>query len=819
MGYPVARRGLRAHRIIYFFTATFGALAAPLVISPHFSIIRNSESAYSIAVDAQGNSYIAGVHQNDSFDFSDQSVLTRLDPDGNVAYRVSPAGALGVMTMVPDRNGNLYAAGLKPFGNGLAVKVDPTGTVVYTFQVPYWVSAFAIGRDGSWYLTGSPPPQSGMTTPGVWGPPPLTGNGVALVQKLSPSGDLVWATFLDNSGTKAQATAQAIAVDDQGFVYVAGTTGDPNYPVTTGAFQCACSQGSTVYVTKLSPDAASLAYSALVQSAGSDASNPIAPVSITIDASGKASVLSTTIHPSATVSLKQLDPSGGQLVRDVPITVPGATISNIALDSQGRILMTGTIGSVDFAPGPGAFSVATSGAVAAISKANPAVITLASAPNLAGGAPWTVAISGAGGSGWSAVNGTFTCNPAGPNTCSLPVSSSSFGNMSGPVHYTLSANATLFVVASADDGTLLYSTALPYNAGGTGVAGDGNGGFYVLGMTRYQKASMPDNLEYMFWSLARLVPDVSQRPVILGIANAAESNLSPYIAPGEMLNIYGLNIGPLVPFSTTFDASGHLPVQTEGVQVEFNGIPAPILSMDLQHATVAAPFAMQAGDTVAIVVRANGVVSAAYQRIGGGGGTADFQCRSCVNRIVGRCPSGEPGWHAEFVRPPCCRWVDRDSLCEWRRDDDSGCYGRDGRSIEPDSGAACFGFVQHRIRYPLRSSSVAAHHRVRGRKPRPACRLAAAESPAPAVARTPLHSGTHQRRQLGNQRRDRNGDSIKHTLGPRFHPKMGEQVWPRSMGINYIPLRADRICGSSQAESFTPSSLRMEATQRRMKIT
>ncbi len=615
MAYLVARCGLRAYRIICFFTAMIGALAAPLVISPHFSIIGNSESAYSVVVDAQSNSYIAAVHQNDSFDFSDQSVLTKLDPDGKVVYRVSPAGALGVMTMVCDRSGNLYAAALKPFGNGLALKLDPNGNVVYTFQAPYWVSAYAIGSDGSWYLSGAPIPQPGMTTPSVWGPSPTSfnGSGIAFVQKLSPSRDLVYATFLDNSGSNAEATAQAIAVDDQGFVYIAGTTGDPNYPVTPGSFRCACPQGGKVYVTKLSQDGTALAYSAFIQSASSNAPNPIAPVSIAIDASGNASVLSTTIHPSATVSLGQLDPSGAQLIRNVSVTVPGTTITNVVLDSEDRILMTGSIATVDFAPAPGAFSIATSGAVAAISKGNPAVITLPNAPNLAGGAPWTVAISGAGGSGWSAVNGTFTCYPAAPNACSLPVSSSGFGNISGPVQYTLSANATFFAMASTDDGALLYSTALPYSAGGTGVAGDGNGGFYVLGTNRYEKSSIPLPLQFEFWTLGRLMQDTSPHPIILGVANVAESNLSSNIAPGELLNIYGLNIGPPVPFSSAFDASGHLPVQAAGVQVEFNGTPAPILSMDTQHATVAVPFAVREGDTVAIVIHANGTVSNSYQ--------------------------------------------------------------------------------------------------------------------------------------------------------------------------------------------------------------
>jgi len=63
--------------------------------------------------------------------------------------------------------------------------------------------------------------------------------------------------------------------------------------------------------------------------------------------------------------------------------------------------------------------------------------------------------------------------PVGPTVARFPVSSVGFGPVR-TVKYVL-LRRYVFLPRSQDDGTLLYSTALPYDAGGTGIAGDSNG--------------------------------------------------------------------------------------------------------------------------------------------------------------------------------------------------------------------------------------------------------------------------------------------------------------------------------------------------------
>jgi len=109
-----------------------------------------------------------------------------------------------------------------------------------------WASAITVDAAGNSYVVGT-----GYTT---WGVPlsPFTGNNSAFVAKLSPSGTLVWNTFL---GDSYFGSASAVAVDGDGDVYVAGesseTWGSPVRPHSGDGF-------GDVFVAKVSPSGALL---------------------------------------------------------------------------------------------------------------------------------------------------------------------------------------------------------------------------------------------------------------------------------------------------------------------------------------------------------------------------------------------------------------------------------------------------------------------------------------------------------------------------------------------------------------------------------
>ena len=76
---------------------------------------------------------------------------------------------------------------------------------------------------------------------------------------------LVYSTFLGGAGSERRS---AIAVDATGAAYVTGYTYSSDFPTTSGAFDTALSGSYDAFVTKLSADGSSLAYSTYLGGGG-----------------------------------------------------------------------------------------------------------------------------------------------------------------------------------------------------------------------------------------------------------------------------------------------------------------------------------------------------------------------------------------------------------------------------------------------------------------------------------------------------------------------------------------------------------------------
>src|SRR2546426_429837 len=98
--------------------------------------------------------------------------------------------------------------------------------------------------------------------------PPITRRGPAGSRRtISPlwTWAILYSTFLGGSNDTGDDVGNAIAVGTNGFIYVAGTTGSTDFPVSNGAFQTGFGGGfCDAFVTALNPNAsgtASLFYS------------------------------------------------------------------------------------------------------------------------------------------------------------------------------------------------------------------------------------------------------------------------------------------------------------------------------------------------------------------------------------------------------------------------------------------------------------------------------------------------------------------------------------------------------------------------------
>ena len=92
------------------------------------------------------------------------------------------------------------------------------------------------------------------------------------------------------------------------------------------------------------------------------------------------------------------------------------------------------------------------------------------------------------------------------------------------------------------------------------------------------------------------------------VANAANIRNSGSIAPGELVSVYGLALGPQEGMSAS---SGNLPTSLGGSSVTINGTAVPIAYASQYRIDIQVPFALTAGSTAMIQVTSNSLTSAA----------------------------------------------------------------------------------------------------------------------------------------------------------------------------------------------------------------
>ncbi|SFD52365.1 conserved repeat domain-containing protein [Paenibacillus catalpae] len=163
------------------------------------------DEAFGIAVDGSGDAYVTGM--TTSFDF----------PTTPGAFQISPNGVISAFVSKINGNGTalLYSTYLTGGGDDEA-------------------KGIAVDEFGQAYVTGSTTSFDFPITPGAYQPFYHGGASDAFVTKLSPDGNyLVYSTFLGGEGADS---GNGIAVRS-GFAYVTGNTGSFNFPITPDAIQ------------------------------------------------------------------------------------------------------------------------------------------------------------------------------------------------------------------------------------------------------------------------------------------------------------------------------------------------------------------------------------------------------------------------------------------------------------------------------------------------------------------------------------------------------------------------------------------------------
>ena len=334
---------LSQDRTVGFYVGEYDQ-AEPLIIDPvliYSTFLGGAgdefQTGNGIAVDSLGQVYITGETRSVDFPI-------------DAAFQSSFAGGT-----------DAFVSKLSPDGKSLVYSTYLGGSGGFEFG-----EGIAVDHSGNAYITGVTDSRDFPTTAGSFQTRFPIGIA-AFVTKLSPSGELVYSTFLGGGNAPILSPpfqrGRAIGVDSVGSAYITGETESRNFPVTLGAIQENYGGGATdAFVSKLSADGSSLIYSTFLGGDSDDIGYGIA-----VDRFRNAYVTGMTASPNFRTShgafpnsvfVAKMSDDGSSLVYSTRFGDFPDVGNGIAVDDFGHAYVTGITQSSSFPTTPGAFQSA-----------------------------------------------------------------------------------------------------------------------------------------------------------------------------------------------------------------------------------------------------------------------------------------------------------------------------------------------------------------------------------------------------------------------------------------------------------------------------
>ena len=455
-------------------------------------------------------------------------------------------------------------------------KISPDGKILWTTYLggsdQDAAIALALDSQANVYVTGNTSsPDFPITVPHI-GP---QGENSVFLTKFSTDGAVIYsATF----GGEATNTAVALAVDASQNAYVAGSTGSLKFPVTPGTIVTSLNpQSYTGFLAKLS-SSATLIYATYL---GVSYTTPSAMLvdaneDVILAGSGPVPGLPPPPNPNgpSPVFVAKLNDAASQLLASGYLPRAALSVTGLAVDSQNNLLAFGQseMGSLQ----------ATAGAYS-----SPQPASCNQSPLLPEqGDAYVIKLSAAN---WATVYTTILRATCGINTGAI----------------TLDATGDPILAMAASSGLRLHNPILAGPACGTSssaiakLSADGT----MLQFSTYLDncgvpaiALAPDASLYAGVSppLAGSATEVLRLPIanssavsLDGVSNAFSGDASAVVFGG----LYSIAISGFEPASANLglNPTQNLPTELSGVQVLFDGAPAPILATGPGQIIIAAP--------------------------------------------------------------------------------------------------------------------------------------------------------------------------------------------------------------------------------------
>jgi uncharacterized protein (TIGR03437 family) len=383
-------------------------------------------------------------------------------------------------------------------------------------------------------------------------------DSTAYVAKLSSIGTgLAWKTSV---GFRPQ-SQPAIAADSQGRVYLAAQYAVNNF-ITTSA-----------YVARLNSSGSAIDFTTQIMGT---------PISIALDPSGAAYIAGSAVNPQGAgigfLARVASDGTAGYYT-----VFPAGLSETVAVDANGNVVLFG-----GFAPGV-VQRIDSNGAVAVkTTVAGPAV---AFALDAAGNA-YVAAVTN---QLYAVKNSLAACrfdpatnltsysellNVIAPDGSILQATYIPGGNYLGSPLLAVTPNGTVLVAAAAGPGFTPTQTG-PFPAGTTGT-------FFLSNLS--STASNPPAPTYS-----------------LTCAGSSASLAIGSVSPGELVTLFGNGLGPQQGVQPQVAPSNPYPTRMANVQVNFDGIPAPLLWVQDAQINLVAPWSLTPGRNTQVCVSYNNV--------------------------------------------------------------------------------------------------------------------------------------------------------------------------------------------------------------------
>jgi uncharacterized protein (TIGR03437 family) len=497
-----------------------------------------------------------------------------------------------------DSTGDIFILSALASGGARVTKTDPQGNFLTSIDLASLsASSEAVDPEGNLLVGGS---GTGSLIAGGYAV-----GGSAIVLKLDNGLTQILSSATLGSGATGGSVASQLAADADGDVYFSGSTWDPNFPVTPGAYQTTPPAGDTregpsfvavfAFVTKLTPDLSTTIYSTFFGNSAlgcvSETCYPhyaaTGPVGIAVDSAGIVTLVGDSNSPLlADPSLQygfsysipdygfvaRVSADGSSLEAFSTLSAPGsetitAPISAVALDHEGNLVLAGGVGTgLTFCGDAIQPDVPASYPeplyASFVVKYDPALKnrlwgTYFGDPGLTG------LTLDAMGNVW--VTGSSKISE-------LPDTGSS------------SVQTSLYVAEISADGSSLLNLFLTQGLGGYAIASTAGGAIAVLGGSNSFLLSGPPG-----------------QPSFLAVTSSANGASSGTIAPAELISLFGNGVGPASELSGQV-VNGVYTNSLGGYQVLFGGTPAPLLYAGPDQINVVAPAAISGQPTVAITV-------------------------------------------------------------------------------------------------------------------------------------------------------------------------------------------------------------------------